>query len=396
MLKPEPIVCDVKVVMVGDHNVYRALFHTDSEFRKIFKVKAEFDTVMRSTPENIHEYATFIRKITGEESLRPFDRSGASSVVEWGMREAGRGGRISSRFTQVADVIRESSWWATQRGAATVSAVHVAEALAARRDRVSLSREKMFEAIAEGSLLLDVAGARTGQVNGLVVYEMDDHDFGVPSRITASLSVGRGGIVNIERESDLSGPTHDKGMLILSGYLRMLFAQDNPLTLSASLAFEQSYGSVDGDSASSAEVYALLSALASAPIHQGLAVTGSVNQMGEIQPIGGVNEKIEGWFAACRARGALTGEQGVLIPALNVDDLMLDQEVVDAVRNGEFAVYCVTNIEEGIELLTGIPAGARRDGGGFTEGSIFDRADRRLEDLARKIKDFGPASSERL
>ena len=396
MLKPEPIECDVKVVMVGDHNVYRALFHTDSEFRKIFKVKAEFDTVMKATPDNIHEYATFIRKITGTESLRPFDRSGASSIVEWGMREAGRGGRLSSQFTQIADVIREASWWATQHGAAMVSAAHVDEALAARRDRVSLSREKMFEAIADGSLLLDVTGARVGQINGLVVYEMGDHEFGVPSRITASLSMGRAGIVNIEREVDMSGPTHDKGVLILAGYLRLLFAQDRPLTLSASLAFEQSYGSVDGDSASSAEMYALLSALASAPIRQGMAVTGSVNQMGEIQPIGGVNEKIEGWFAACGARGDLTGEQGVLIPALNVDDLMLEPEVVEAVRAGRFSVYPVATIAEGIELLTGIPAGERRDGSRFTEGSIFDRSDRRLEELARKIRDFGPAAPERL
>src|SRR5262245_28665052 len=262
MLKPEPIECDVKVVMVGDHNIYRALFHTDSEFRKIFKVKAEFDTVMKATPENVLEYATFIRKITQSEGLRPFDRSGASSIVEWGMREAGRGGRLSSQFTQIADVIRESSWWAAQHGAATVSASHVAEALAARRDRVSLSREKMFEAITEGALLLDVAGSRVGQINGLVVYEMGDHEFGVPSRITASLSMGRAGIVNIEREAEMSGPTHDKGILILAGYLRRLFAQERPLTLSASLAFEQSYGGVEGDSASSAEVYALLSALA--------------------------------------------------------------------------------------------------------------------------------------
>jgi len=396
MLKPEPIECDVKVVMVGDHSVYRVLFHSDSEFRKVFKVKAEFDTVMRSTAENVHEYATFIRKITKEESLLPFDRSGASSVVEWGMREAGRGGRISTQFTQIADVIREASWWAAQHGASRVSSGHVIEALAARRDRVSLSREKMFEAISEGSLLLDVVGARTGQVNGLVVYEMGDHEFGVPSRITASIALGRAGIVNIERESDLSGPTHDKGILILTGYLRGLFAQERPLTLSASIAFEQSYGNVDGDSASSAEVYALLSALADAPIRQGLAVTGSVNQMGEIQPIGGVNEKIEGWFAACRALGPLTGEQGVLVPALNAEDLMLETEVVEAVRAGRFAVYPVATIAEGIELLTGVPAGAREAEGRFTEGSILDRADRRLEDLARRLREFGPSASERL
>lgn len=395
MLKPEPIECDVKVVMVGDHAVYQALFHTDSEFRKIFKVKAEFDTVMKATPENIHEYAVFIRKITRTESLIPFDRSGASSIVEWGMREAGRGGRLSSQFTQIADVIRESSWWAAQHGAATVSAAHVAEALAGRRDRVSLSREKMFEAISEGSLLLDVVGARVGQVNGLVVYELGDHEFGVPTRITASLAMGRAGIVNIEREADMSGPTHDKGILILTGYLRGLFAQDRPLTLSASLAFEQSYGSVDGDSASSAEMYALLSALADAPARQELAVTGSVNQMGEIQPIGGVNEKIEGWYAACQARGPLTGGQGVLIPALNADDLMLDMEVVDAVREGRFAVYPVASVAEGIELLTGVPAGAREESGRFTEGSIFDRADRRLEEFARKLRDFGPTAPER-
>jgi predicted ATP-dependent protease len=355
----------------------------------MFKVKAEFDTVMMATPEGIVEYAGFIRKITKEENLLSFDKSGVAAVVEYGMRQAGRGDRLSTRFTEIADVLREASYRAAQGRASRVSAVHVRDALAGRRERVSLAQTKMQEAVAEGTILLDVSGSKTGQVNGLAYYDLGDYAFGLPARITASLAMGRAGIVNIEREAEMSGPTHNKGVLILSGYLRALFAQDKPLTLSASVCFEQSYGGVDGDSASSAEVYVLLSALADAPLRQDLAVTGSVNQKGEVQPIGGVNEKIEGWFEACRTRG-LTGTQGVLIPALNVPDLMLDDEVVEACRAGKFAVYPISHVSEGIELLAGVPAGERTAQGSYEEGSIHARADAHLRDLAEQIRQFGP------
>ena len=388
VLKPEPIPCSVKVLMLGEHEIYNLLYALDSDFRKIFKVKAEFDTEMRATPDAILDYAGFIRKLQGSEGLLPFDRGGVAAVVESGMRKAGRRSRLSTKFTELADVIREASLLAAKTKAACVSDKHVREALAGRQERVSLVQTRMQELVDEGRILIDAEGAKVGQVNGLSVYDVGDHVFGLPARITASPSMGRAGIVNIERESDLSGPTHNKGVLILTGYLRSLFAQDKPLTLSASLCFEQSYGGVDGDSASCAEMYALLSALAEAPIEQRFAVTGSVNQKGEVQPIGGVNQKIEGWFAVCRARG-LTGKQGVLIPVQNLDDLMLDEEVVEAVRAGQFAVYPVAHVDQGIELLTGIPAGSREAGGDFPPDSIYGRVDTRLREMAEKILHFG-------
>ena len=388
VLKPEPIPCSVKVLMLGDHEIYNLLYAMDSDFRKIFKVKAEFDTEMRATPEAILDYARFIRKLQGNEGLLPFDRGGVAAVVESGMRKAGRRSRLSTKFTEIADVIREASLLAAKAKVDRVSQKHVREALAGQRERVSLVQARMQEMVDERRILIDTEGARVGQVNGLSVYDVGDHVFGLPARITASLSMGRAGIVNIERESDLSGPTHNKGVLILTGYLRSLFAQDKPLTLSASLCFEQSYGGVDGDSASCAEMYALLSELAAAPIEQRFAVTGSVNQKGEVQPIGGVNQKIEGWFAVCRARG-LTGRQGVLIPVQNLDDLMLDEEVIAAVRAGTFAVYPVTRVDQGIELLTGIRAGSREAGGAFPADSIYGRVDARLREMAENIRHFG-------
>lgn len=389
VLKPEPIPTRVKVLMVGGHEIYATLLALDSDFRKIFKVKAEFDVEMKADTEAVLSYARFIRKIVRDEGLLPFDRTGVAAVVEAGYREAGRASRLSTRFTEIADLLREASLAATRTKRPRVTAAEVRAAIAGRRDRMALAQVKMTETIAEGRIIIATTGQTIGQVNGLSVYDTGDHVFGLPTRITATVAMGRTGIVNIERESDLSGPTHNKGVLILAGYLRAMFAQDKPLTLSASLAFEQSYGGVDGDSASSTEIYALLSALAGAPIRQRFAVTGSINQKGEIQPIGGVNQKIEGWFAVCKAKG-LTGDQGVLIPALNADDLVLDEEVVEAVRAGRFAVYPVTRVEEGIELLTGLPAGVRDADGRFPEGSIYARAEAQLAGLAEGIRQFGP------
>ena len=389
VLKPEPIPCSVKVCMVGDKDIYRLLYNYDPDFRKTFKVKADFDTTMKLTPESVVEYAGFIRKITSSEKLPAFDRAGVAAVVEHGTREAGRRDRLSTRFAEIADVVREAAWIASREGGALVGSEQVRRALAARRERVSLPEEKLREVITDGMILIDTQGAKIGQVNGLAVFDLGDHAFGGPARITATLAMGRAGIVNVEREADVSGPFHNKGVLILTGYLRSLFAQDKPLSMSASVCFEQSYAGVDGDSAASTEIYALLSAIGEVPLRQDLAVTGSINQMGDIQPIGGVNEKIEGWFAICKSRG-LSGTQGVIIPTLNVRDLMLDSEVVEAVRDGKFRIYPVRRVEEGIELLTGIPAGARGADGSFPAGTVFARVDARLRDLAEKIRYFGP------
>lgn len=387
-IKPEPIPLDLKLVVVGDKYAYHVLYNYDEDFRKIFKVKAEFDTVMPRSEENLAKYVNFAHKITAEEGLPPLEPSGVGALVEFGLRLAGRQTRLSTRFSEIADVIREAGHWAREAGAERVSAEHLRQAVAERERRVNLTEEKLREVIDEGIVLIDTTGSKVGQVNGLSVLDLGDHAFGQPSRITAKCSLGREGIVNIEREADLSGKTHNKGMLILEGYFRSLFAGDKPLAIHATLCFEQSYGGIDGDSASSTEVYALLSALADLPLRQEIAVTGSVNQHGEVQPIGGVNEKIEGFFAVCRARG-LTGTQGVMIPKINLGDLMLHADVVEAVRQGQFHIYAVATIPEGIEILTGVAAGERGRDGRFPKGSVFGLVDGALRDYARKARTFG-------
>jgi lon-related putative ATP-dependent protease len=387
-IKPEPIPLDIKLVVVGDRYAYHVLYNYDEEFRRIFKIKAEFDTVMPLSDENLAKYVNFARKVTSEEGLLPLDPSGVGALVEYGLRLAGRRTRLSTRFSEIADVIREANLWGQEAGVERVGDAQIRRAIGQRRARVNLTEEKLREMVQEGLLFIDTDGAKVGQVNGLSVLDLGDHAFGQPSRITVKCSLGREGIVNIEREAELSGKTHNKGVLILEGYFRSFFAGDKPLAIHATICFEQSYGGVDGDSASSTEVYALLSALAGVPLRQDIAVTGSVNQNGEVQPIGGVNEKIEGFFAVCRARG-LTGSQGVMIPRTNLGDLMLDEEVVAAVREGRFHIYAVESIPQGIEVLTGLPAGEREPGGTFAAGTVFARVDAALRDYAEKGRAFG-------
>ncbi|MBI4639872.1 MAG: AAA family ATPase [Candidatus Tectomicrobia bacterium] len=386
-LKPEPIEINTKVIMIGDTMIYQLLYDLDDDFKKVFKVKADFDTVMDKRTENVVQYASFIRKICLDEGLKPFEKSGVAAVVEYGVRLAGKQTKLSTKFNQITDLIREADYWARKENSDHVIEAHVEKAISERVNRSNLIEEKIQEMMTEGTIMIDTEGLKVGQVNGLSVYDLGDYAFGKPSRITAQTAMGKAGIINIEREADLSGKTHNKGMLILGGYLRGKYAQDKPLTMSASICFEQSYSGVDGDSASSTEIYALLSSLSGLPLRQDIAVTGSVNQKGEIQPIGGVNEKIEGFFDVCRAKG-LTGTQGVIIPALNVADLMLKKEVVEAVKEGKFHIYPVNTIDEGIEILTEIEAGTRKDDGAYEEGTVNFFVDRRLRDLAEQMREF--------
>jgi len=386
-LKPEPIEINTKIIMLGDPELYHLLYEYDEDFQKIFKIKADFDFEMDLNDEAIIQYAKFIRKICRDENLRPFEREAIGKVVEFAVRQAGRRDKITTRFSTIADLIREADYWARVDGSNQVKPSHVQKAIQESFERRKMIEDKIKEMISKGVILVDVTGERVGQVNGLTIYEIGDYRFGRPVRITASVSMGRAGIINIERESNLSGRIHDKGVLILAGYLREKYAQDKPLTLSASICFEQSYSGIDGDSASSTELYALLSALSGLPIKQGIAVTGSVNQKGDIQPIGGVNEKIEGFFDVCKAKG-LTGEQGVIIPKKNVDDLMLRDDVVEAVKKGLFHIYPVETIDEGIEILTGVKAGKRLKDGKFEPGTVNYLVDKRLREISKGLKKF--------
>ena len=386
-LKPEPIDTHVKIILIGDRDMYEMLYDFEEDFRKIFKVRVEFDEEMNWSDEIIREYAGRLRKISDDENLCPFDRTAFAAILEHGVRLAGRRGKITARFFDLADLAREACYAARNEKKEVVTAEHVRKALDAKVERHNLTETKIREMIDQNLLFIDTTGARVGQVNGLSVLEIGGYPFGKPVRITASASLGKTGIINIERESNLSGRFHDKGVQIISGYLRRTFAQDKPLSLSASLCFEQSYSGVDGDSASSAEVYALLSALSEIPIRQELAVTGSVNQHGDIQPIGGVNQKIEGFYDVCKLKG-LTGKQGVLIPAENVDDLMLRDEVIEAVAKGQFHIYPVGTVEQGIEILTGVGAGKHTSNGKFTLGGVFARVDARLHDMAQTMRKF--------
>jgi lon-related putative ATP-dependent protease len=392
-LKPEPVDLNVKVVVISDDYFYQMLRYYDEDVGKIFKVRADFDTTMDKNDRSIRQMAAFVKAKTDEEKLRPFDKGAVAALVEEAVRLAGRQEKLSTSFPIITDIIRESDYWAMQDGKDIVSAKHVDKAREARIDRVSMVEEHLQEMIDRGTLMIDLEGEVVGQVNGLAVYSMGDYMFGKPSRITASTSMGRAGIINIEREADLSGSTHNKGVLILGGYLRKKYAQDKPLTMSASIAFEQSYGGVDGDSASSTEIYALLSSLSEVPIKQSMAVTGSVNQKGEVQAIGGVNQKIEGFFDCCRKKG-LTGRQGVMIPESNINDLMLRKDVVDAVKGGKFHIYPVKTIDEGIEILTDVQAGERGKDGAYPKGSINDQVDKKLKSLAEGLRKFVEAEKE--
>jgi predicted ATP-dependent protease len=392
-LQPGATDLSVKIVLLGSPNVYYLLSQVDPDFRELFKVAADFAEELDWTPENAALYASLIAKLAREKQLKPFEREAVARVIERGARDVSDSRKLSLYMGRVLDLMREADHWATRSEHKQVTRADVDRAIEARVFRSDRLRDRIQEQIRRGTVLLDTEGSRVGQVNGLSVYQLNDFSFGRPSRITARVRLGKGEVVDIEREVELSGPLHSKGVLILSGFLGARFGVQRPLSLSASLVFEQSYGGIDGDSASSAELYALLSAIAELPLRQSLAVTGSVNQQGGVQPIGGANEKIEGFFDICAARG-LTGEQGVLIPATNVEHLMLRRDVREAVREGQFHIYPVTTIDEGIELLTGVPAGERDASGVFPEESVNGRVEKRLADSARLAREFASPSKE--
>jgi len=387
-LRPEPIDINTKVILISEPYIYYLLNAYDSDVQKIFKVRADFDQSVDNNEQSVGLFVKFIKRATDEETLRPFDRTAVATLVEEAVRMAGRQEKISISFPRIADLIREADYWAAQTGQDRVTAEHVDKAIESRIYRTNMIEEKIQELIDRGTLMIDVEGAVVGQVNGLAVFQLVDYMFGKPTRITASTSLGKEGIINIEKEAEMSGRIHNKGVLVLSGYLRKKFAQDKPLSMSASIAFEQSYSGVDGDSASSTEIYALLSSLAEVPIKQNIAVTGSVNQKGEVQAIGGVNEKIEGFYHCCKALG-LTGDQGVMIPEANVKDLMLRKDVLQAVKDGKFHIYAVKTIDQGIEILTGKEAGERGADGTYPEGTINYLVDEKLSALAKALKEFG-------
>jgi predicted ATP-dependent protease len=386
-LKPEAVHLNVKVILIGDRELYEMLYDYEEDFRKIFKVRVEFDEEMKMSDGVIAEYAGRLRALCEKENLSPFDRGAFAAILEYGVRQAGRRNKVTARFVDIADLARESAYAAAAAGESVVRAAHVRTALSSKMERHNLIETRIREMIEEGTLLVDLEGTRVGQVNGLSVLEIGGYSFGKPVRITATAALGKTGVINIERESNLSGRFHDKGVHIISGYLRSRFAQDKPLSLSASICFEQSYSGVDGDSASSTEVYALVSALAELPLRQDIAVTGSMNQQGDVQAIGGINEKIEGFFDVCKIAG-LSGSQGILMPASNVEDLMLREDILDAVAAGKFHIWPVAKIEEGIEVLTGMTAGVRHGDGTFPGETVFAKVNERLSKMARVMKEF--------
>ena len=386
-LTPQPIPLNVKVVIAGDHQVYLALYTLDPDFSLLFKVKAHFDDSIDRNVESMKNYGRFVHTLCEREGLNHLEAAAIAKIVEYGSRLAEDQTKLSTKFPEIADIVREASFYASQDESKYIKDTHVLKALREKVYRSNLIDEKVKEMIERGIILIDTAGSKVGQVNGLSVIMLGDFEFGQPSRITVSLGLGRRGIIDIERQAGMGGQTHTKGVLIISGYLESKYAHDKPLSLSCRLVFEQSYGGVDGDSASSTELYAILSALSELPIKQNLAVTGSVNQKGEVQAIGGVNEKIEGFYQTCKVKG-LKGDEGVMIPKSNVQHLMLNEEIVEAVKQGRFHVYSVGTVDEGIEVLTGVKAGERRSDGTYEEGTVHYRVDKRLTQLAEEITKY--------
>lgn len=386
-LKPEPIPLHAKIIMIGSLWIYYLLFYLEPDYRKFFKVKADFDSRINRSPEIMQDYALFVATHCTKEGLLPFDPGGVAALLEHASRLVEDQERLSSQFMELSDLIRESSYWAIRGGAQVVDRTWVKKAVHEKTYRCNRIEERIQEYLAQGVILCETAGSVVGQINGLSVTTLGDYTFGRPSRLTTRVSLGRAGMVNIEREVKLSGPIHDKGVMILTGYLGGKFARDKPLSFSASICFEQSYEGVEGDSASSTELYSLLSAFSGLPIRQGIAVTGSVNQHGQVQPIGGVNYKIEGFYTVCKAKG-LTGEQGVIIPQLNERNLMLNDEVVQAVESGMFHIWSVTEVDQGIEILTGVPAGKPAEDGSYPEGSVNYLVDQRLKAMVESMRRF--------
>lgn len=384
-LKPEPIPLDLKVLLIGNSNMYHTLLNMDDDFKKLFKIKVEFEESAPKTNENIIKLSKFIKSFCEQEDLLNLDKEATAKVVEFASKLSGDKDKLSTQFSEIGEIIGEASTWAKIAKSKIVTKEFIQKALDERINRIKKYDTKYLQMIQEETLLIETEGYKVGQINGLTVMTIGDYSFGKPAKITANTYVGKSGIVNIEREVEMSGSSHSKGVLILSGYLGEQFAQKMPLSLTGSICFEQLYGGVDGDSASSTEAYAILSSLSDIPINQSIAVTGSVNQKGEIQPIGGVNEKIEGFYQICKMRG-FNGEQGVIIPKQNVRNLHLSDDIIDSVKHGKFHIYAVKNIEEGIEILTGVPAGKKDRNGNFPNGSINYLA---LE----KLKKFSKAAS---
>ncbi len=385
-LKPQPIPINLKVIIIGDPYTYQLLYNYDEEFKKLFKIMADFDVEMDRNEENIIKMARFIATHCEKENLRHFDAFAVGKVVEYSSKLAASQKKISSRFNQIVEILYEADSWAEVDGSDIVKVEHVEKAIGEKIFRNNKFEEKVLEMFEEGDYLIDVDGKKIGEINGLAVTGTGEYRFGKPSKITAATYRGKAGIINIEREAKTSGKIHDKGVMIISGYLGYKYAQEKPLALSASIVFEQLYSGVDGDSASSTELYAILSSIAKVPIKQYIAVTGSVNQRGLIQPIGGVNEKIEGFFKVCKLKG-LTGKQGVMIPHQNVKNLMLSDDVIEAVKNNKFHIYAVKTIDEGIEILTDIPAGEADEQGNYPEGTIHYMVNKRLKEIYDKLKE---------
>ena len=385
-LKPEPIPLDLKVLIVGNDTIYQSLLAMDSDFRKLFKVKVEFEEDAPLNEENMNKLARFIHGFCEQEELPHLDKGAVAKIVEYASKISGEQEKLSTRFTDIAQIVGEAATWAKMDRKKIVTAEYINIALKQRIERVKKYDAKYMEMIKENTLLIDTSGSHVGQINGLTVMTIGDYTFGKPVKITANTYMGKTGVVNVEREVELSGSSHSKGVFILTGYLGEMFAQDIPLSLTASVCFEQLYNGVDGDSASSTELYAILSSLSGIPINQSISVTGSVNQKGEIQPIGGVNDKIEGFYQVCKMRG-LDGSHGVMIPTQNVKNLSLSEEIVEAVKNKKFHIYAISTIEEGIEILTGVPAGRKDSNGKFPAGSINYLAYEKLKkyaDLSKK------------
>ena len=393
-IKPQPIPVNTKVILIGMRETYENLLYDEHDFRKIFKVLADFAEETERTQRTMRQYAAFVRKTCTDEGLGELDAPAVAAVTEYGARLAGHQKKLSTRFGEIADLLREADYWKGEEGSGRkIRAAHVRRAIEESIRRRDLPEEKLQEMIRENQIIIDVTGERVGQVNGLVIQDSGGHEFGLPARITATVSPGTAGIINIEREASMSGASHTKGVLIIGGLLREIFGATRPITLTASLAVEQSYDGIDGDSASSTEVYALLSALSGIPLKQVIAVTGSINQKGEIQPVGGINRKIEGFYRVCQTRG-LTGGQGVIVPESNLPGLMLNTEVVAAVRGKRFHIWPVKSVQEGIEILAGVPAGEREPSGRFPLDSLFGRVEERLAGFHSQVR--GLASFPRM
>lgn len=385
-LKPEPIPLDLKVILIGDENIYQTLLAMDPDFRKLFKIKVEFADDAPMNKDNMIKLARFVKGYCDHEELPPLNSSAMAKIIEYASKLADNQEKLSTRFTDLSIVVGEASTWAKMSKSKIITEEFITKALEEKVDRVKKYDERYMEMIKDNTLLIDTTGSKVGQINGLTIMNVGDYTFGKPVKITANTYTGKNGIINIEREVELSGSSHSKGILILSGYLGEMFAQDMPLSLTASICFEQLYSGVDGDSASSTELYALLSSLSDIPINQSFAVTGSVNQKGEIQPIGGVNDKIEGFYQVCKMRG-LDGTHSVIIPKQNVRNLNLSDEIVNAVKNGKFHVYAISTIDEGIELLTGVPAGSKDENGNFPAGTINYLVYNKLKKYAKVSKE---------